>query len=148
MPVPNKPTALYTANNWYFEIPGLLSPHFHTLEGINQKSGEVSIVDGGTNIKHKFSSQLKDYGDIVLTRAYDGSVDDLAMQTLVNLSMNTCTRFDGNLVKAHCGKEVFRILFLGLRIKDVAHPTLNTDSEDRYDVKYTCSVSEWQEIRL
>lgn len=144
--MPLKPVDLYTNNHWYFEIPGLISPHFHTLEGIEQKSGEVFIVDGSTNIKHKFSSQLKEYNDITLTRAMDGSVDDQTMKVLTQQCMNNGFRFDGNLVKMHNGVEVFRILFLGLRIKNVAHPSLKTDGEERYDIKYTCSVSEWVEI--
>ncbi len=148
MPAPNRPTALFTNNNWYFEIQGLVSPHFHSLEGISKTSGEVSVVDGGTNIRHKFSSQIKDFGDITLTRAYDGSVDDLAMLALENASMDTCQRFDGSLVKMHCGKEVFRIVFLGLRIKEVGHPSLSTEGTERYDVRYTCSVSEWREVRI
>lgn len=141
-----KPKDLYVNNHWYFEIPGLISPHFHSLEGIEVKSGEVSIVDGVTNVKHKFSSQLKDFNDIVLTRTKDGSVDDQTMSAIAQESLNAGVRFDGNLVKMHNGKEVFRILFLGLRIKNVAHPSLSTEGEDRYDVKYTCSVSEWIEI--
>lgn len=144
--MPLRPTDLYTNNHWYFEIPGLISPHFHTLEGIEQKSGEVFIVDGSTNIKHKFSSQLKEYNDIVLTRGMDGSVDDATMRVLVQKCMNEGFRFDGNLVKMHNGQEVFRILFLGCRIKNYAHPSLKTDGEERYDNKYTLSVSEWVEI--
>lgn len=144
--MPLRPTDLYTNNHWYFEIPGLISPHFHTLEGIEQKSGEVFIVDGSTNIKHKFSSQLKEYNDIVLTRGMDGSVDDQTMRVLSQQCMNEGFRFDGNLVKMHNGQEVFRILFLGCRIKNIAHPSLKTDGEERYDIKYTLSVSEWVEI--
>ena len=144
--MPLRPTDLYTNNHWYFEIPGLISPHFHTLEGIEQKSGEVFIVDGSTNIKHRFSSQLKEYNDIVLTRGMDGSVDDATMRVLVQKCMNEGFRFDGNLVKMHNGQEVFRILFLGCRIKNYAHPSLKTDGEERYDNKYTLSVSEWVEI--
>ena len=144
--MPLRPTDLYTNNHWYFEIPGLISPHFHTLEGIEQKSGEVFIVDGSTNIKHKFSSQLKEYNDIVLTRGMDGSVDDESMKKKKKKCMNEGFRFDGNLVKMHNGQEVFRILFLGCRIKNYAHPSLKTDGEERYDNKYTLSVSEWVEI--
>lgn len=143
---PNAPTNLFTANNWYFELQGLVSPHFQTLEGISLTSGEISVVDGATNIRHKFSNQLKDFGDIILTRGYDGSVDDDFMRALQAVSMNSCQRFDGNLVKLHCGKEVFRILFLGMRIKSVEHPSLGTSSEEAYNVKYTCSVSEWVEV--
>ena len=105
-------------------------------------------MDGGTNVRHKFSSQIKDYGNITLTRAYDGSVDDTAIRVLTDLSLNTCSRFDGNLVKLHCGQEVFRILFLGMRIMEEVHPTLSTEAEDKYDVKYSLSVSEWVEIRV
>ena len=141
-----KPTDLLTSNHWYLEIPGLVSPHFHTVEGIEQKSGEVFIVDGATNIKHKFSSQLKDYNDIVISRAMDGSVDDHTMRVLVQKCMNDGFRFDASLVKLHNGNEAFRILILGARIKNYAHPTLNTESEERYDLKYTLSVSEWVEI--
>lgn len=145
--MPLRPTNLYTANNWYFEIKGMVSPHFHKLEGISKTSGEVSIVDGATNIKHKFSNQLKEFSDISLTRTYDGSVDDIFMLALSKLMFDTCLRIDGNLVKLHCGKEVFRILFLGLRMKGEAHPSLDTESGERYDVKYDFSVSEWVEVR-
>lgn len=144
--MPNRPTDLYVTNGWYFEIPALVSPHFHTLEGIEQKSGEVKIVDGSTNITHKFSSQLKEYNDIVLTRAMDGSVDDVTMKMLVQQCMNEGFRFDGQLVKLHNGKEVFRIVFMGMRIKNYAHPTYKTDAEEKLDLKYTCSVSEWIEL--
>lgn len=145
MPTPLRPTSLYSANNWYFEIPGMVSPDFHTLSGISRETGEISVVDGYTNITHKFSNQIKTFGDIILTRAYNGSIDDKFMATLNKLCEDTCFRFDGNLVKMHCGKEVFRILFLGMRIKGVKHPDLATDSTSRYDVQYTLSVSEWYE---
>lgn len=141
-----KPTDALTANHYYFEVPGLISPHFHKLEGISLKSGEVFIVDGSTNVKHKFSSQLKDFGDITLTRTRDGSVDDKSMNVLVQKCINDGFRFDGNLVKMHNGQEAFRILFLGLRIKEVTLPSLDTSSEERFDTKYVCSVSEWVEL--
>lgn len=146
MPRPTRPSDLYTNNNWYFEMQGLVSPHFHTLEGISKTTGEITIVDGGTNITHKFSSQIKQFGDITLTRSKDGSVDDVAIAALRDLCMDTALRFDANLVKLHHGNEVFRIMFLGARIKEENHPTLSTDGEERYDVRYVLSVSEWVEI--
>jgi hypothetical protein len=141
-----RPTDLYVNNHWYIELPGLVSPKFHQVSGIEESSGEVSIVDGYRNVEHKFSSQLKKYNDIVLHRAKDGSVDDISMRELVRACMNNGLRFDANLVKLHNGIEVFRILMLGVRVKNNAHPDLNTAGEDRYDMKYTCSVSEWIEI--
>lgn len=141
-----KPVDALTANHFLFEVPGLVSPHFQKIEGISKKSGEVVIVDGSTNIKHKFSSQIKEFGDITLSRVYDGSVDDRSMRALTDQCMNEGFRFDGNLVKMHNGQEAFRIIFLALRIKEVQHPSLDTGSEERYEVKYICSVSEWVEV--
>lgn len=141
-----KPVDALTANHFYFEVPGLVSPHFQKIEGISKKSGEVFIVDGSTNTKHKFSSQLKECGDITLTRVYDGTVDDYTMKALTEQCLNEGFRFDGNLVKLHNGQEAFRIIFLGLRIKEVQHPNLDTASEERYEVKYICSVSDFIEV--
>jgi hypothetical protein len=136
--MPTRPVDLYTTNHFYFEIPGLISPQFHTVEGIELESGDVTIVDGSTNIQHAFSSQLKRYNDIVLVRSYDGTVDDQAMRTLVNACINEGYSFDGALVKQHFGEEVFRVLFLGMRIKRVQYPTMQTDAEEKLDVRYTC----------
>lgn len=144
--MPNKPSDLLTNNHFYFEVPGLISPHFHKISGISKKSGEVSIVDGATNTKHKFSSQIKDFGDITLIRTPDGSVDDYSMRALVDKCLNAGFRFDGNLVKLHNGQEAFRIMFLGLRIKEVNYPDFDTSAEERMDISYVCSVSEWVEI--
>lgn len=145
--MPFKPIDSFTAGHWYFEVPGLISPQFQGLEGISRETGEVMVVDGMTNLTHKFSSQIKKFGDITLTRPYDGGVDDASMNVLVKKCEDEGFRFDGSLVKMHNGKEVFRILFLGLRIKRVEHPNLQTESEERYDVKYVCSVSQWEEVR-
>jgi hypothetical protein len=142
-----KPTDAYITGHWYFDIPGLVSPHFQNLEGINRETGEVTVVDGKTNITHKFSAQIKKFGDITLTRPYDGSVDDLTMNALYKKCEDQGFRFDGSLVKMHNGQEVFRILFLGVRIKKLEHPSLATESEGRYDIKYSCSVSQWEEVR-
>ena len=141
-----KPTAAMVANHFVFEVPGLISPHFHKCEGINRKTGEVFIVDGFTNIKHKFSSGLKEFGDITLTRTPDGSVDDVTMSALVDQCMNEGFRFDGHLIKYHNGQEAFRIVFLGMLVKEEQEPSLDTSSEERYDQKYICSVSEWVKI--
>lgn len=142
-----RPDNLFASSHWTFEIPGTTFPNFQKLEGISKTSGEISVVDGTTNIKHKFSSQIKDYGEITLTRPYDGSVDDDFMRALEVFSFEGGNRFDGNLVKYHNGVEVFRIMFFGLRLKEITHPSLDTSAEERYDVAYKCSVSEWTEVK-
>lgn len=144
--MPTRPVDLYTSNHFYMEVPGLISPQIHTVEGIGIESGEVSIVDGFTNIQHKFSSQLKKAKDVTFTRAKDGSADDLAMKALADKCLDEGFRFDCHLVKRHNGKEVFRILLLGCRIKTVDYPTHQTDAEERYDMKYVLSVTEVVEL--
>jgi len=141
-----RPDNLLTSNHWTFEIPGFTFPNFQKVSGISKKSGEVSIVDGTTNIKHKYSSQLKEFNDITLVRPYDLSIDDASIRALVALSFDESQRFDGALVKYHNKTEVFRIMFFGLRVKEVKHPDLDTAAEERYDVELLCSVSEWEEI--
>ena len=140
-----KPVDALTANHFYIEMAGLVSPHFQKIEGISKKSGEVVIIDGSTNTKHKFSDQLKEVGDITLTRVYDGSVDDITMRLLVEQCLNEGFRFDINMVKMHNGQEAFRIIILGMRIKEVQHPNYDTGSTERLEVKYVCSVSDYVE---
>lgn len=144
--MPTRPNDLFTSNHFYLEIPGLVSPQFHTVEGIGVESGEVTLVDGYTNIQHKFSSQLKKAKDVTLTRSKDGSVDDLALKALTKKCLDEGFRFDCHLVKRHNGNEVFRILLLGCRIKTVDYPTHQTDAEERYDMKYMLSVTEVVEL--
>lgn len=144
--MPTRPGDLYTNNHFYLEIPGLISPQFHTVEGIGIESGEVSIVDGYTNILHKFSSQLKKAKDVTLTRSKDGSADDAALKVLSKKCLDEGFRFDAQLVKRHNGNEVFRIILLGCRIKMVDYPTHQTDAEERYDMKFVLSVTEVVEL--
>ena len=144
--MPYAPTDLLTDNGWYIDMQGLISPQFHSFEGLERKTGEVKIVDGATNITYKFSDQLKDFGEITLIRTKDGSVDDITMVALTDNCINNGFRFDFQLVKNHNGNPVFRILVLGARIKSEAHPSLKTDGTGKYDMKYMLSVTEWVEV--
>jgi hypothetical protein len=84
---PQKPQDVYVANGWYLNIPvpGIMSDAiFETLEGMQKQSGTVETVDAGTNRKYKFSTQLTDYGEMTLTRSYQGNVTDRALEILVN----------------------------------------------------------------
>jgi hypothetical protein len=84
---PQKPQDIYVANGWYLNIPvpGIMSDAiFETLEGMQKQSGTVETVDAGTNRKYKFSTQLTDYGEMTLTRSYQGNATDRALEVLVN----------------------------------------------------------------
>ena len=79
---PQKPQDVYVVNGWYLNIPvpGIMSDGlFETLEGMQKSSGTVDVVDAGTNRKYKFTDQLVDYGEMTLTRPYNGSAADRAM---------------------------------------------------------------------
>lgn len=146
MAKPQRPNTAYVVNGWYFELPGLISPHFETLSGLNKKTGTVEIVDGGTNVKYKFASQIIDFGQITLSRTRDGSIDDRALNLLVDSSIRIGSKFAGVLVKLHFGVEVFRIAFEGLRFAELNHPDYNTLGEDKLLMQYMATVDGWVEI--
>lgn len=140
MPYPKKPQDLFVANGWYLELPGLVSPHFETLGGLQKTSGNVDIVDAGTNNKYKFTSQIVDYGELSLTRTMDGSSDDTALRALVNLCIETGLKINGVLIKMHHRNEVFRLAFEGWRFSGMTFPDFDVNSEEKFQINYTATV--------
>lgn len=143
---PEKPSAQYVVNGWYFMLPGLTSPHFETLAGLNKKTGSVSIVDGGSNITYKFSDQIKDFGQITLSRTKDGSLNDKALNVLADASMELGTKYAGVLVKEHFGREVYRIAFEGLCFIEHNRPDYQTSGTEKETIQYVATVDTWVEI--
>lgn len=146
MAYPQKPTDQYVANGWYLDLPGLVSPHFETLEGLSRKTGTVDIVDAGTNIRFKFSDQIIDFGAITLTRTRDGSSDDTALNALVTASLRNGVKYAGALVYLHHGVEVFRIIFDGLLFNEDNLPSFDINSGEKFRTTYQATVDEWVEI--
>lgn len=141
-----KPIALYTVNGWTLELPGLVSPHFETLSGLSKKTGTMTIVDGGTNVKFKFSDQIKDFGQITLGRTDDGSIDDLTIRSLIEESIENGTKYTGALVKRHYGVEVFRIAFEGLGFVEQNWPDLDvnaTEDSAKLKIDIVANVDTW-----
>jgi hypothetical protein len=131
------------ANGWYFELPGLKSPHFQTISGISKETGVTQIVDAGTGVMYNFTDQLIQYGELELARAYDNSSDDLTMDVLVEASINLGVKHAGNLVKLHYGQEIFRIAFEGLLFINHAHPDMGINSTEQYMKSYRARVDRW-----
>lgn len=141
------PTGAVINNGWYFQLtslPPLVSPHFQTLSGLSKKTGTVEVVDGGTNVKYKFSSQLVDYGTITLARPNDASTDDAVWRQIVHNSIRMGIKYSGVLVKEHYGQEVYRIMFSGLRFVEENYPEFNTHAEDAQVVSCVATVDEWE----
>ena len=146
MAKPQKPQDAYVANGWYLNIPvaGIMQNGlFETLEGMGMQSGEVQVVDAGTNRKYKFTDQLVDYTDMTLTRTYNGSSTDRAMEALVKTMIDEGLKLPVTAVKMHHGKEVFTILFEGFAFKEVRYPTMDIGSSEKFTVTYTAHCDGW-----
>lgn len=146
---PQKPQDVYVANGWYLNIPvpGIMSDAiFETLEGMQKQSGTVETVDAGTNRKYKFSTQLTDYGEMTLTRSYQGNVTDRALEILVNQMIENGLKLPVQAVKMHNGKEVFTIVFEGFRFLSASYPTFDISSEEKFTVSYGATCDGWDII--
>lgn len=146
---PQKPQDVYVANGWYLNIPvpGIMSDAiFETLEGMQKQSGTVETVDAGTNRKYKFSTQLADYGEMTLTRSYQGNATDRALEILVNQMIENGLKLPVQAVKMHNGKEVFTIVFEGFRFLSANYPTFDIASEEKFTVSYGATCDGWDII--
>ena len=148
---PQKPQDVYVVNGWYLEIPvpGIMSDGlFETLEGLGKQSGVVEVVDAGTNRKFKFTDQLTDFSDMTLTRPYNGTAADRAMEVLVTTMIETGVKVPVTAVKLHQGKEVFRVLFEGFAFSAANYPTFDVGGSDKFVVSYTAHCDGWEIIPL
>lgn len=148
---PQKPQDVYVANGWYLNIPvpGIMSDAiFETLEGMQKQSGTVETVDAGTNRKYKFSTQLTDYGEMTLTRSYQGNATDRALEILVNQMIENGLKLPVQAVKMHNGKEVFTIVFEGFRFLSANYPTFDISSEEKFTVSYGATCDGWDIIPI
>ena len=146
---PQKPQDVYVANGWYLNIPvpGIMSDAiFETLEGMQKQSGTVETVDAGTNRKYKFSTQLTDYGEMTLTRSYQGNATNRALEVLVNQMIENGLKLPVQAVKMHNGKEVFTIVFEGFRFLSANYPTFDIASEEKFTVSYGATCDGWDII--
>lgn len=146
MAKPQKPQDVYVANGWYLNIPvpGIMADGlFETLEGMSKQSGVVEVVDAGTNKKYKFTDQLTDYGEMTLTRPYNGSAADRAMEVLVNTMIENGIKLPVTAVKMHQGKEVLTIIFEGFAFSAANYPTFDVGSSEKFMVSYTAHCDGW-----
>ena len=146
MAKPHKPQDVYVVNGWYLNIPvpGIMSDGlFETLEGMQKASGTVEVVDAGTNKKYKFTDQLVDYGEMTLTRPYNGSAADRAMETLVNTMIENGIKLPVTAIKMHQGREVFTIVFEGFAFNAANYPTMDVAGTDKFVVSYTAHCDDW-----
>lgn len=146
MAKPQKPQDVYVVNGWYLDIPvpGIgTNGIFETLEGMGKSTGVVEVVDAGTNKKYKFTDQLVDYSEMTLTRAYNGSATDRAMEVLVNTMIENGLKLPVKAVKMHNGKEVMTIIFEGFAFHSSNYPTFDIGGSDKFMVSYSAHCDGW-----
>ena len=144
-----KPQDAYVVNGWYLNlpVPGILSEGlFETLEGMGKSSGNVEMVDAGSNHVYNFTDQLTRYDEMTLTRTYQGNATDRAMEALVSTMIETGLKLPATAVKMHHGNEVFTIVFEGFRFTAVKMPTLDVAGSDKFTVSYTAMCDGWEVV--
>jgi len=146
MPPPIRPTDLYVTNGWYLELPGIVSPHFETLEGVSQNSNTVAIVDSGTNRRYKFGTQIIDYGDMTLTRTLQGTPDDVVLDATVVAMIQLGLKVNAVAIKLHHLVEAFRLIFEGFRVVSVAYPSFDVNGEEKFLMQYSCTCDGFVKI--
>lgn len=146
MPFPQRPTDLFVTNGWYIDLPGLVSPHFETLEGLQKVSNSVEIVDAGTNRKYKFPTQILDHGEMTLTRTEQGTPDDLVLKTLADSMISQGIKVNATVYKLHHQQIQFTVLLEGFRIAGYTYPSFDVNGEDKFIISYTCTCDGW--VRL
>jgi len=141
---PNKPLDQVVVNGWYLELPGLPdSMHFETLSGLQVSGNDVELVDAGTNLKHKFPSQILDFGELSLSRTYDASDRDKAIEALVDECLTTGLTVNAIAVKLHWREELFRIVLEGFRFKGKSLPNFEVGGEGKFTVTYSAVIEQW-----
>ena len=147
MPIPQRPTDLFVTNGWYLEgFPGLISPHFETLEGVQKTSNSVELVDAGSNRKYKFPTQIIDFGEMTLTRTLQGNTDDTILELGAEAMIQQGVKINCFAVKLHHLAEVFRIAFEGFRIVSMTYPSFDVNGEEKFLVSYACTCDGWTKI--
>jgi hypothetical protein len=153
MPRPLKPTDLLVANGWYLEGlvnsigATIISPHFETLSGLQKTANSVEIVDAGTNKKHKFPTQILDFGELTLTRTDQANNEDIIMATMADdMILRGLKIPQVQLVKLHHQQEIFRIILFDFRISAYTYPDFDIASEDKFIISYTATIDDWLRI--
>lgn len=142
-----KPQDALVVNGWYLNlpVPGILAEGlFETLEGMGKSSGNVEMVDAGSNHVYNFTDQLTRYDEMTLTRTYQSNATDRAMEALVSTMIETGLKLPATAVKMHHGQEVFTIIFEGFRFTAVKMPTLDVAGSDKFTVSYTAMCDGWE----
>jgi len=140
---------MMVVNGWYLTgIPGLDRPNFETLEGLAINSANVETVDGVTNKKKRFSTQIIDFGEATLTRPFYSNVDDYALQIFAIACIRQGYKVDVTAVKRHKNRDVAAFLLKDFRISSVQFPTWDVAGEDKFVVTYPFTYDDFYVVPL
>lgn len=144
-----RPIDLFVVNGWYLQgLPGLVEPHFETLESVAKGNGDVTIVDAGTNKTTTFSDQIITFDEFSLTRTHQGTADDQALDLLVESCIQFSTIYPlVRAIKKHKLKNVLEIAFINFRFKKKSEPNWDVNGTDKFTKTFACTCQDWYEIK-
>jgi len=141
------PRDVLVTNQWVLEVDGVQRATFVAISGIGRSIETVARGDGGTGIIYTFSNQLVNYGTLQLTRMVDpADGNDLSIDSFMNSVIATGKKLNGELVKYHFGKPLFRIQFTGMLFTQESHPALSKQASGPYEMGYIAKVDFWEKI--
>ncbi len=141
------PKDILTTNQWTMEIDGQRIASLSSITGPTRAVGSIPRSDGGTGITYNFTNQKVTFGDVTLTRQRDPKDPwDSKLKDFVDGSMVEGTKYNGQLIKYHFRKPIFRIVFFGMLFKGENYPSLDKGSSGPFVVTYPCSVDFWEEL--
>ncbi|HAA56814.1 MAG TPA: hypothetical protein DCE42_18755 [Myxococcales bacterium] len=127
-------------NGWVMELPGLTSPHIEKVSGISKETGELEMVDGGTNRTFYFSDGVLKHGDLTISRTRDGSNDDQVFGDFFEKMVGTGKKYNGTLIQYRFGQVVTKIKFQGLLMRKFSLSDMNINESNKSEQTYECKV--------
>lgn len=141
------PKDVLTTNQWVIEINGVPRATFVQVSGVTRRIDGIPRADGGTGIVYTFPNQRVDYGALQLLRMYDPQdQNDLNIETFLSNVISSGTKLNGEMIKYHYGKPLFRVQFTGMLFLSETHPQLRKDTSGPYEVTYEAKLDFWEKI--
>ncbi len=142
------PIDLIPQNGWLMDLPGLVSPAIHKLQGVSTKTGVMTVIDGGSNVQYSFSDGVEENGPITISRTRDGGPDDAVFANFVRAVQKTGKKVNGSFTQYRFGKVVMKILFNGLLMNDYKLSDFDTNAKGdgaKSDQTYVATVDHWED---
>ncbi len=131
-------------NGWVMELPGMTSPHITKVSGISKHTGQLSVVDGGSNREFHFSDGIIKHTPITITRIRDNSPEDKKFAKFFEDAVNG-GKITGTLIQTRNGKPCCKIKFQGLLMNDLKLHDFDVHGSDPATMEYVAQC-DWADF--